>query len=200
MNTNMHITDRQMEIIEASGKILLRHGISGLTVKNLAAEMGFVESALYRHFKSKEDIFILMLSYLRQNIQERLDVIQDLPAAPEEKLKKIFHSQWTFLHHNRHFVIAMMSEGLIDESEKVKTEVLQIFTYKLNLIRSLLLEAMLAGDIKTPVSAETLLHFLMGGFRLHVLKWKLMNFQFNIITEGDQLVHDFFTMIQHHEK
>ena len=196
----MTITDRQMEIIEASGKILLRHGISGLTVKNLAAEMGFVESALYRHFKSKEDILILMIRYLRHNIQQRLDAINDQTSPPEDKLKQIFHSQWTFLYQNRHFVIAMMSEGLIDESDKVKTEVLQIFTYKLNLIRSLLLEAMLAGDIKTPVSAETLLHFLMGGFRMLVLKWKLTNFQFNIITKGDQLVHDFFTMIHHHEK
>lgn len=195
----MNITDRQLEIIEAGGKILCHQGISGLTVKNLAAEMGFVESALYRHFKSKEDILVLMFRYLYQNIQERLDRIQALPAAPEDRLKQIFHSQFTFLHNNRHFVIAMLSEGLIDESEKIKTEVLQIMSYKLNLIRSLLLEAMLAGDIKTPVSADTLLHFLMGGFRMLTLKWKLSDFQFNIITEGDTLLQDFFIMIHHHE-
>ena len=46
-----NITDRQIEIIEASGKILMEKGILGLTTKNLAQKMNFSESALYRHFK-----------------------------------------------------------------------------------------------------------------------------------------------------
>ena len=41
-----NITERQLEIIEASGKILMEKGILGLTTKNLAKEMHFSESAL----------------------------------------------------------------------------------------------------------------------------------------------------------
>ncbi len=58
-----------MEIIEASGRILASRGISALTIKNLASEIGFVESALYRHFKSKEDIIVLLIKYLHNNIE-----------------------------------------------------------------------------------------------------------------------------------
>lgn len=36
------ISDRQMEIIEAAGKILIISGISALTIKNLANEVGFL--------------------------------------------------------------------------------------------------------------------------------------------------------------
>ena len=40
------ISDRQLEIIEAAGKILTASGVSGLTIKNLAREMKFSESAI----------------------------------------------------------------------------------------------------------------------------------------------------------
>ena len=68
----MDITPRQLEIIEAAGKILTASGVSGLTIKNLAKEMQFSESAIYRHFKSKEEIIIAMLNYLADNIDKRL--------------------------------------------------------------------------------------------------------------------------------
>ena len=67
----MDITPRQLEIIEAAGKILNSSGVTGLTIKNLAKEMKFSESAIYRHFASKEEIIIAMLNYLAQEVDER---------------------------------------------------------------------------------------------------------------------------------
>ena len=55
---------RQQEIIESAGKLLMEKGIKGLTTKNLAQEMEFSESALYRHFKNKEDIILLFIRFL----------------------------------------------------------------------------------------------------------------------------------------
>ena len=52
----MEIKERQIEIIEAAGEILTKSGFNALTTKNLAAKMGFSESALYRHYSSKEEI------------------------------------------------------------------------------------------------------------------------------------------------
>ena len=54
---------RQHEIIASAGKLLMEKGIKGLTTKNLAQEMGFSESALYRHFTNKEDIVVLLLQH-----------------------------------------------------------------------------------------------------------------------------------------
>ena len=71
MITQEIISDRQIEIIEAAGKILTRSGISGLTIKNLAKEMQFSESAIYRHFTSKEEIIVAMLEYLAHDMDTR---------------------------------------------------------------------------------------------------------------------------------
>ncbi len=68
MIVTMNIKPRQLEIIEATGKLLTTSGLNGLTIKNLALEMNFSESAIYRHFSSKEEIIITLLKYLNEKI------------------------------------------------------------------------------------------------------------------------------------
>ncbi|MBK8425128.1 MAG: TetR family transcriptional regulator [Lewinellaceae bacterium] len=50
----MELKPRQLEILEAAGAILYEEGVGGLTTKSLAKRVGFTESALYRHYASKE--------------------------------------------------------------------------------------------------------------------------------------------------
>ena len=191
----MDITSRQYEIIQASGKILVDKGVSGLTVKALATEMGFVESALYRHFKSKEDILILMIQYLQKNIKDRIEPIANGEENPVQKIKMIFDSQFRFLNENRHFVIAMLSEGLLDESDGIKNEAIKIFLYKMPIIYRLLTEGIAQQLINPIISTDAMLHFLIGGFRTLIFKWKMTGFHLDVEKEGNQMVEDFFTLI-----
>lgn len=191
----MNITDRQYEIIQASGRILLQSGVSGLTIKALAAEMGFVESALYRHFKSKEEIIILMIKYLGNNVRERFTPIIASDDDAVTKIKMLFESQFKYLNENRHFVIAILSDGLLDESPGIKNEALQIFLYKLPVVYALLTEAIEKKLISSAIDTDALVHFLMGGFRLMMFKWKMMGFQYDLKEEGNKMMEDFFTLI-----
>ena len=104
------ISDRQFEIIEAAGKILTTSGISGLTIKNLAKEMKFSESAIYRHFTSKEEIIIALLEYLVKNMDERYSNAISIEQSPEEKFKTLFQNQFSFFKKNPHFVVAVFSD------------------------------------------------------------------------------------------
>lgn len=192
----MNITERQMEIIEASGRILASRGISALTIKNLAAEIGFVESALYRHFKSKEDIIVLLIRYLNHNIQSRFEPILAQDISSEDKLKQLFNSQFTYLSQNPHFVVVALSDGLIDEKDIIKNEVIKIFLYKMGIIINLFEEGLKNGEWNTPLPPEDLIHFLMGGFRLIMFKWKFSAFSFDLPKEGNHMIQQFFTMIQ----
>ncbi|MBT3920135.1 MAG: TetR/AcrR family transcriptional regulator, partial [Flavobacteriaceae bacterium] len=88
------ISDRQFEIIEAAGKILTASGVGGLTIKNLAKEMKFSESAIYRHFTSKEEIIIALLSYLAQSMDDRYTKAISANQTPEEKFTALFQNQF----------------------------------------------------------------------------------------------------------
>ena len=55
-------TDRQVEIIEAATRRIDQYGIQNLTIKNLASDINVTEPALYRHFKRKDDILLILLN------------------------------------------------------------------------------------------------------------------------------------------
>ncbi len=126
----MEIKVRQLEIIEAAGEILTESGLVGLTTKNLAAKMGFAESALYRHFKSKEEVVITMLQYLADDMDKRLTECVKKPTTVEEKLKAIFMNQFDFFQKHPHFLVAVFSEGLLEESKKINAAIMQLMATK----------------------------------------------------------------------
>jgi TetR/AcrR family fatty acid metabolism transcriptional regulator len=98
------ISDRQLEVIEAAGKILTASGVSGLTIKNLAKEMKFSESAIYRHFASKEEIIIALLEYLATSMDDRYTNAISSEQPPEEKFTTLFQNQFSNEKNNPLFI------------------------------------------------------------------------------------------------
>ncbi|RTL51557.1 MAG: TetR family transcriptional regulator [Sphingobacteriales bacterium] len=190
------ISDRQKEIIEAAGRILSNSGVSGLTIKNLAKEMQFSESAIYRHFASKEAIIIAMLEYLAENMDERLSKVILSTQKPEEKFIALFQSQFLFFKKNPHFVVAVFSDGLMEESEAINEAISKIMQVKMKHLMPVIIEGQQKGLFTNSITTEELMHIVMGTFRLQMFKWRIAAFQFDIKRNGDNMLQSILTLIK----
>ncbi len=191
----MDITPRQLEIIEAAGKILTSSGVSGLTIKNLAKEMQFSESAIYRHFSSKEEIIVAMLNYLADSIDERLTSVAG-SSDPEENFKALFQEQFRFFKINPHFVVAVFSDGLMEESQLINETILKLMNVKMKHLMPIMMEGQQKGIFTNAITTEELIHIVMGTFKLQMFKWRIANFQFDISRIGENMVHSILTLIK----
>lgn len=195
----MEIKERQLEIIEAAGEILTESGIAGLTTKNLAAKMGFAESALYRHFKGKEEIILTMLRYLSTDMDSRLiNSTKDI-ESPEEKLKAAFNNQFEFFKKNPHFLVAIFSDGLLEESNAINEAILQIMGTKRKHLLQIIQQGQKQKQFTDALSADELVHIIMGSFRLHMLQWRLSGFTFDLKLKGNKLMANLLKLIQPHK-
>lgn len=190
------LTDRQLEIIEASGKLLTLNGVTGLTTKNLAKEMGFSESAIYRHFESKEDIIVGMLTYLAQDMDERYSSIISPSMNPEEKFITLFRNQFEFFSRHPHFVVAVFSDGLLEESQRINAAVLKIMQVKMKHLMPIVMEGQQKGVFTNAITTEELMSIVMGTFRLQMFKWRSSNFGFDIVRNGNSMIEAVFTLIK----
>jgi len=191
----MEFTPRQFEIIEAAGKILTASGISGLTIKNLAKEMKFTESAVYRHFKSKEEIIIAMLEYLADNIDKRFSMAP-LSTDTEENFKALFGAQIRYFNTNQHFVVAVFSDGLMEESQRINESIFNIMKVKMKYLLPIIVDGQQKGIFTDVISAEAMMHIVMGAFRLQMFKWRMANFSFDINQTADNMVQSILTLIK----
>ncbi|MDO8928713.1 MAG: TetR/AcrR family transcriptional regulator [Bacteroidota bacterium] len=192
----MDITPRQLEIIEAAGKILTSSGVSGLTIKNLAKEMQFSESAIYRHFTSKEEIILAMLEYLAITIEERLQNAIRATDESEAKFTAMFQSQFAFFESHRYFVVAVFSDGLLKESQSINEAILKLLGIIVKNLFPILLEGQQKGVFTNTISTEDLMYILMGTFRLLMFRWRLEDFQFNINISGNKMIQSVLTLIK----
>lgn len=192
----MKRSNRQLEIIEAAGKILTTSGVSGLTIKNLAKEMDFSESAIYRHFTSKEEIIVAMLQYLAENMDKRYSKAISVNQSPIEKFTTLFQSQFSFFKANPHFVVAVFSDGLMEESDRINDTILKIMAVKMKHLMPVILEGQQKGAFTNSITSEELIHIVMGTFRLQMFKWRIANFQFDIERNGNNLIQSLLTIIK----
>ena len=195
----MDITPRQLEIIEAAGKILTSSGVSGLTIKNLAKEMKFSESAIYRHFNSKEDIILVMHKYLAYSINQRLSALSKDPD-PEKNFVALFQEQFRFFSQNPHFVVAVFSDGLMEESQRTNETFLQLLNEKMKHLIPIIMEGQQKRIFTNAITSDEMIHIIMGTFKLQMFKWRIANFEFDILRNGNNMVQSILTLIKSREE
>lgn len=191
-----NVSDRQLQIIEASAKLLMEKGILGLTTTNLAQEMKFSESALYRHFKNKEAIIILLIRYLATNINTRFEDILNSDLESNEKFLTLFRSQFSFFKAKPHFIIIVLSDGIIDNTEDVKFEIQNLMRTNANHFKTIIELGQKSKLFNDEIETESLVHFVMGTFRLQMLQWKLSNFSFDIESQGMKTMTNLLTLLK----
>lgn len=74
-------------ILLAALRLFAREGYTAVSVSDIAGELGFSKAALYRHFKSKRDVFDTILSRMEARDQEQARAYQLPEIAPEEALE-----------------------------------------------------------------------------------------------------------------
>lgn len=190
-------TDRQVEIMEAATLRISKFGIQNLTIKTLAEDIGLSEPALYRHFKSKNEILWSLLEYFKSEMSNR---IQSLPFKPSDsesdKLRAIFNSQLTTFVNKPAIVSVIFAESIFHYEENLSLKVVEIMDMMQNVVKANIKKGQELDQYNKLISASTLTTILMGGIRMTVLKWKLSGHKSNLVKEGKAVLDGILKMIE----
>ena len=75
--------DTKQRILEAALEMFSEKGYDGTNIRELTASLGLVKSSMYKHFKSKEDIWNTLLDELIIYYDERFGSADHLPPVPD---------------------------------------------------------------------------------------------------------------------
>jgi AcrR family transcriptional regulator len=162
--------------------------------------MGFAESAVYRHFKSKEEIILTMLKYLGEDMDERMLLSVKNIDDPSKELKAVFNNHFDFFTNKPHFLVALFSDGLIEESKAINDAIMQIMITGKKHILLIILKGQKQQLFNPGLPAEVLVHIIMGSLRLQILQWRLSGFGFDLKLKGNELIESILTLIQTHKQ
>lgn len=86
----------QLRILKAVAA-LLENPATKITVQRIAQEIHVTDGAIYRHYKSKDDIFESIASYMESNLLGPLNRVQQGAEPLPRKLETVFEQHMAFL-------------------------------------------------------------------------------------------------------
>lgn len=194
---NNKFSERQIEIIEAATKRIDEHGIQDLTIKTLSADLNLSEAALYRHFKSKNEILLGLLTYFIEEMKGRLDVIlSNKDRSPSELLKDLFDSQLKTFVQKPSVVSVIFSESIFQFNKELSSTVSSMMELMQNHIETIVKKGQANGSFSKIVGVSTTTTIIMGGMRITVLKWKLSGHKSDLIKDGNKVLSGILKMIE----
>ena len=195
----MDLSKRQSEIIHAAIKLIGEGGIQALTIKNLSAEIGVVESALYRHFKSKTDVINALLDYLESIMVSHFGGVKEMNAGPLEKIENLIQGQLKLFADTPSYAIVILSDGLYKNNKVLYDKLFNIMKSSKSTFVGIIEEGQKAGVIRNDVASDHIAFIIMGSIRLNVNQWGLSGFSFDLQKRGKALCKSLKTMIQNPE-
>ncbi len=194
---NKEFTERQIEIMEAATLRIDKFGIQELTIKNLASDLNLSEAALYRHFKSKNEILLGFLTYFIFEMSERISaIIDDKEKLPSELLKEIFISQLKTFVQKPAIVSVIFSEGIFQFNKELSEKVSTMMSLMQKNIHKLIVKGQNDGLFGDLLGADTITTIIMGSMRMVVLKWKLSGNKSNLVNDGKNVLNGLLKMLE----
>jgi len=182
-----NFTPRQKEIIETAIKIIAQKGIQQLTIKNLSKSLGISEPAIYRHFGSKLDILLAILSNFKSNNKTVIEQIHSGEGSAIEQIERMFFNHFKQFAKNPALAAVIFSEELFQNDKRLSREVATIMKLSQEAISTLIENGQQHGEIRADIHEQQLSIIILGALRLIVARWRLSNYSFDLEKRGEDL-------------
>ncbi len=194
----MHnFTERQIEIMKAATNRIDEFGIQNLTIKTLAEDIGLSEPALYRHFKSKNEILLSLLEFFNLEIKGKIKnyaVVDD--GAEPDMLRNVFQSQLSTFEKNPAIISVIFAESIFQYDESLSDKVSEIMHFMHKTIENNISNGQAKGYYSKIVDVNTATIIVTGSMRMAVMKWKLYGSKSNLVNDGMVVLNGILKMIK----
>ena len=96
--------------------------------------------------------------------------------------------------------MAILSEGLFDESEKINQSIMKIIHYKMELITKIIEVGKENNEFTKSIETQEFVHIIMGSFRMMMLKWKFSKFEIDLTNQGNKIMDTVIKLLLKCEK
>jgi AcrR family transcriptional regulator len=167
---------RRDQIVNAARKLVIKCGSENVTVRRIAQEVGFSEAAIYRHFKSKKDILLLLVESIESNLISDLE-LQRRPGYG--RLENVLLNHLSALEMRRGISFQVIAEIVSLGDKKLNDRIYETINKYIGKLKELLLNEIeqgnVRGDIDVDAAAVILFSVVQGLSNI----WTLSNYSFN---------------------
>lgn len=148
---------RPQQILQALARMLQASPGGKITTAALAAEVGFSEAALYRHFPSKAKMYEGLIDFIEETLFTRVHSIVAEGGEVKSQLYRILSLLLTFSERN-----PGITRLLTGETARLRTRIQQLFDRLETQLKQLLREAEIKEGVRTTLVVSAAANLLLS--------------------------------------
>lgn len=175
---------RRYQIARAALKIVGKSGVKGLTTAAIAGEVGISEAALYRHFKSKDEILLETIGKIGEGLREKMQKVMtsDIPCI--EKLRTNFLLNLEHIENNVGIPRLVFSDQIHIGNDKLREKLLNNINNHTARLEAMIIKCQEDGSIRKDIDPASSALVLLGMIQTLAMKWSLNGFSFRLTEAG----------------
>ncbi|WP_207061792.1 nucleoid occlusion factor SlmA [Motiliproteus sp. SC1-56] len=153
---------RREQILQALAHMLEINPGARITTAALAKEVGVSEAALYRHFPSKAKMFEGLIGFIEETLFSRVKMIVQSDGNSAKQCEQILTLLLAFVERNPGMARILTGDALSGETERLRTQVSQLFDRLELQVKTILREAEMREGLRTQATPTVTANLLIA--------------------------------------
>src|SRR5512135_1100521 len=154
--------ERQEEIVGVALDLAARRGVDAVTTQHMAEAMGLTQGAIFRHFPTKDDIWVAAIQWIRSSLMAVLSAAAEKGEHPLDAMEKMFFAHVSFIAKHPAIPRLVFSEQLLHKSPQLKQMIQELLTGYESRLASLLKEAKAQGMAREDLDEHSAATLFIG--------------------------------------
>jgi len=170
---------RREQIVQAAIELIAKEGMKGFNVVLLARRVGVAPSAIYHHFKGKDEILDSVLDLLEQKLRSNVEAVVEKTQHPLDQLKQLLAAHAQLLLGYSALPRILFSEDIYGGNASRKARLQGIIMGYLEEVATIIRNGQAQRLIRAELDPGTLAVMFLGLLQPPAILWHLSDGQFD---------------------
>lgn len=166
--------ERRVLIVEAAIALTARTEPAAVTTTDIAREVGVTQGALFKHFASRDAIWLAVMQWVRETLLARLQAAALPPLPALEALQRVFEAHVGFVIAHPGVPRLVFHELQQPTGSPAKAELAALLGAYRTLVTGLLEAARAAGETDPALDRDAAARLFIGMVQSLAMQWLLL--------------------------
>ena len=180
------------KILRVSADIIVNEGLKKFTARNIAERLGITDAAIFKHFKSMDDIIFEIIERYVSRCSKSADEAEKVGKTVKERLYQILKTHINVLEETKGAVPVLCFEFLRAEDKKFYKILREFIENYKRKVGDLIREGQSEGVIRKDIDPEATAMLFIGLIQAKVFAYLLDGKKGNIVDDPEQFISEIF--------
>ena len=180
------------KIVRIGAEIIVKEGLRRFTAKNIADRLGITDAAIFKHFRSMDDIILEIINKYVSRCSKSADEAVKKGRNAREKLEILLKEHIKVLEETRGAVPILCFELSRSENKQFSSILKDFVENYTEKISKIIMDGQEKGCIRKDIDPEETSLFFVGSIQAKVFAYTLLEKEGPIVKNPDSFISQIF--------